>query len=38
MLVDCIEQFKAQGVDPDAYNSVENAADVNVVREALGYD
>ncbi len=38
VLVDCIEQFKAEGVDFDAYNSVENAADVNAVREALGYD
>ena len=37
-LTDCIEWFKAQGVDFDAYNSVENAADVNAVREALGYD
>ena len=34
----CIEGFKAQGVNLDAYNSVENAADVNAVREALGYD
>ncbi len=34
----CIDAFKAQGVSFDAYNSVENAADVNAVREALGYD
>lgn len=34
----CIDDFKVQGVDFDAYNSVENAADVNAVREALGYD
>lgn len=33
-----IDDFKAQGVTFDAYNSVENAADVNAVREALGYD
>ena len=33
----CIDDFKAQGVNFDAYNSVENAADVNAVREALGY-
>ena len=33
----CIDGFRAQGVDFDAYNSVENAADVNAVREALGY-
>ena len=38
VLLNCIDQFKKQGVNFDAYNSVENAADVNVVREALGYD
>jgi pimeloyl-ACP methyl ester carboxylesterase len=37
ILQQCIDGFKAQGVDFDAYNSVENAADVNAVREALGY-
>ena len=34
----CIDEFKAQGINLDAYNSVENAADVNAVREALGYE
>ena len=38
ILQKCIEDFKAQGVDFDAFNSVENAADVNAMREALGYD
>lgn len=38
ILQTCIDDFKAQGVTFDAYNSVENAADVNAVREALGYD
>lgn len=38
ILQTCIDDFKAQGVNFDAYNSVENAADVNAVREALGYD
>lgn len=38
LIAGCIERFKAQGVDFDAYNSVENAADVNAVRQALGYD
>ena len=38
VITDCIERFKAEGVNFDAYNSVENAADVNAVREALGYD
>jgi CubicO group peptidase (beta-lactamase class C family)/pimeloyl-ACP methyl ester carboxylesterase len=37
-ITNCIERFKAEGVDFDAYNSVENAADVNAVRAALGYD
>ena len=34
----CIDDFKAQGINFDAYNSVENAADVNAVRQALGYE
>lgn len=34
----CIDDFKAQGVNFDAYNSVENAADVNAARQALGYN
>ena len=34
----CIDDFKAQGVDLNAYNSVANAADVNAARQALGYD
>lgn len=34
----CIDDFKARGIDFYAYNSVANAADVNAVREALGYD
>jgi pimeloyl-ACP methyl ester carboxylesterase/heat shock protein HslJ len=34
----CINDFQAQGINLDAYNSVENAADVNAVRQALGYD
>lgn len=33
----CIDQFKAQGVNLNAYNSVENAADVDAVRQALGF-
>ena len=37
-LQNCIDGFKAQGVDLNAYNSVENAADVNAARQALGYD
>ena len=34
----CIDGFKLQGVNLNAYNSVENAADVDAVREALGYE
>ncbi len=34
----CIDDFKAEGVDLNAYNSVANAADVNAARQALGYD
>ncbi len=37
-LQQCIDDFKAQGVDLNAYNSVANAADVNAARQALGYD
>jgi len=33
----CITKFEAEGVDFSAYNSVENAADINDVRLALGY-
>ena len=36
-LQECMDDFKAPGINFDAYNSVENAADVNAVREALGY-
>ena len=34
----CIDDFKAQGVDLTGYNSVENAEDINAIRQALGYD
>ena len=34
----CYEEFAQAGVDFAAYNSVENAADVNSIREVLGYD
>jgi pimeloyl-ACP methyl ester carboxylesterase len=34
----CIDDFKAQGVDLAGYNSVENAEDINAIRQALGYD
>ena len=34
----CLEEYAAAGVDFSAYNSVENAADINSIREVLGYD
>ncbi|MCB0172270.1 MAG: alpha/beta fold hydrolase [Anaerolineae bacterium] len=34
----CIDEAEAQGIDLSAYNSVENAADVDSIRQALGYD
>lgn len=35
--VQCRDRWQAQGVDLAAYNTVENAADVNDLRLALGY-
>ena len=37
-LVKCAEAFTAQGVDLAAYNSNENADDVDAIRQTLGYD
>jgi len=34
----CMDDFQAQGVNLDAYNSLELAGDVNSVRQALGYE
>lgn len=34
----CYDDLTAQGVDLSGYNSNENAADVNDIRQALGYD
>lgn len=34
----CYERLVRAGVDPSAYNSLENAADFPVVMDALGYD
>ena len=34
----CVDEYRAQGIDLNAYNSVENAEDVNAVRQALGFD
>ncbi len=34
----CYERLQAQGIDLSAFNSLENAADVDTIRAALGYD
>ena len=34
----CVADYTAQGVDLGAYNSVENAADIVDIKDALGYD
>ena len=34
----CLDEYAAAGVDFAAYNSVENAADINSIREVIGYD
>jgi pimeloyl-ACP methyl ester carboxylesterase len=35
---DCVARHSAEGVDLAAYNTLENAADVNDMRQALGYE
>jgi pimeloyl-ACP methyl ester carboxylesterase len=37
-LVACLENWRDQGINLGAYNSAENAADVNDLRLALGYE
>ena len=37
-LSDCYDRLSEDGIDLSAYNSLENAADVDVIREALGYE
>jgi hypothetical protein len=37
-LADCYRRYREAGVDLDAYNSVESAADVDRLRRALGYE
>ncbi len=34
----CYQRLLEEGVNPSAYNSLENAADVDIIRQALGYD
>ena len=37
-MVACLDEFAAEGVDLAAYNSDENADDIDALRQALGYD
>lgn len=34
----CYQRFQAEGINLSAYNSIENAADIEAIRAALGYD
>lgn len=38
LLISCRDRWQAEGVDLAAYNTDENARDVDALREALGYD
>ncbi|MFL7840449.1 MAG: alpha/beta fold hydrolase [Candidatus Promineifilaceae bacterium] len=38
LLQACYDRVVADGVDVSAFNSLENAADVDAIRQALGYD
>lgn len=38
LLTACRDRWLSEGVDLSAYNTVENAADVDALRRALGYD
>lgn len=37
-MVACRDRSLAEGINPDAFNTIENAADIYAVAEALGYD
>ncbi|WP_416674244.1 alpha/beta hydrolase [Egbenema bharatensis] len=37
-MVACRDRSLADGINPDAFNTIENAADIYAVAEALGYD
>jgi pimeloyl-ACP methyl ester carboxylesterase len=37
LLIACRDRWQKEGVDLGAYNTVENAADINDLRQALGY-
>lgn len=38
LLQACYDRLTAEGIDVSAYNSVQNAADVDAIRQAFGYD
>lgn len=38
LLEACYARLRDEGIDLSAYNSVQNAADVELIRQALGYD
>ncbi len=38
LLAACYDRLRSAGIDLSAYNSVENAADVDLIRQALGYE
>lgn len=38
LLAECYRRLEAEGINLSAYNSLENAADVEDIRQALGYD
>jgi pimeloyl-ACP methyl ester carboxylesterase len=38
LLQDCYNRIVSEGVDVSAFNSLQNAADVDAIRETLGYD
>ena len=35
---DCVERLRAEGVDLDDFDTLENAADIELLRQALGYE
>lgn len=37
-LIDCVNRYKAQGIDVNAYRNVDNAADLAELRVAMGID
>jgi pimeloyl-ACP methyl ester carboxylesterase len=37
-LSECYDRLRGEGINLSAYNSLENAADVDAIREALGYE